>query len=121
MSNPFNDHSGANDTRRLLLKAGVASALAAAFGSGAARADESKVLRVGYQKYGNFVVLKAQKTLEKRLASAGYTVQWLEFPGGPQLLEGLNAGAVDVGTVRIGESCCTTMASARGAGGSLPI
>jgi sulfonate transport system substrate-binding protein len=26
-------------------------------------------------------------------------VQWLEFPAGPQLLEGLNAGAVDVGTV----------------------
>ncbi|WP_205193967.1 sulfonate ABC transporter substrate-binding protein, partial [Burkholderia sp. LMG 13014] len=51
------------------------------------------------QKYGNFVVLKARGTLEKRLASQGVTVQWLEFPAGPQLLEGLNAGAIDVGTV----------------------
>ncbi|WP_322092155.1 sulfonate ABC transporter substrate-binding protein [Paraburkholderia bannensis] len=109
MSNPLHDRQGANDTRRLLLKAGAAGALrgvaatagalAAALGSSAARADDSKVLRVGYQKYGNFVVLKAQKTLEKRLAASGVAVQWLEFPGGPQLLEGLNAGAVDVGTV----------------------
>ncbi|WP_455734110.1 sulfonate ABC transporter substrate-binding protein, partial [Burkholderia stabilis] len=56
-------------------------------------------LRIGFQKYGNFVVLKARGTLEKRLASQGVTVQWLEFPAGPQLLEGLNAGAIDVGTV----------------------
>ncbi|KVV51792.1 ABC transporter substrate-binding protein [Burkholderia territorii] len=58
-----------------------------------------KRLRIGFQKYGNFVVLKARGTLEKRLASQGVTVQWLEFPAGPQLLEGLNAGAIDVGTV----------------------
>jgi hypothetical protein len=44
-------------------------------------------------------VLKARGTLEKRLASQGVTVEWLEFPAGPQLLEGLNAGAIDVGTV----------------------
>ncbi|ERI31540.1 ABC transporter, substrate-binding protein, aliphatic sulfonates family, partial [Burkholderia cenocepacia BC7] len=56
-------------------------------------------LRIGFQKYGNFVVLKARGTLEKRLANQGVTVQWLEFPAGPQLLEGLNAGAIDVGTV----------------------
>ncbi|WP_321782906.1 sulfonate ABC transporter substrate-binding protein [Burkholderia pyrrocinia] len=56
-------------------------------------------LRIGFQKYGNFVVLKARGTLEKRLASQGVAVQWLEFPAGPQLLEGLNAGAIDVGTV----------------------
>jgi len=58
-----------------------------------------KRLRIGFQKYGNFVVLKARGTLEKRLASQGVAVQWLEFPAGPQLLEGLNAGAIDVGTV----------------------
>ena len=56
-------------------------------------------LRIGFQKYGNFVVLKARGTLEKRLAGQGVAVQWLEFPAGPQLLEGLNAGAIDVGTV----------------------
>jgi sulfonate transport system substrate-binding protein len=28
-------------------------------------------LRIGFQKYGNFVVLKARGTLEKRLAAQG--------------------------------------------------
>ncbi|MCP3722937.1 sulfonate ABC transporter substrate-binding protein [Paraburkholderia sp. CNPSo 3272] len=106
------DHT-ANGARRKLLKLAAGAATATALRgvtaltgagvltlqSGAARADDGKVLRVGYQKYGNFVVLKAQRTLEKRLAPLGFTVQWIEFPGGPQLLEGLAAGAVDVGTV----------------------
>lgn len=113
MSNDnHNDHT-ANGARRTWLKlaagAATATALRAATGlggagalalrSGAAHADDGKVLRIGYQKYGNFVVLKARGTLEKRLAPLGVAVQWLEFPGGPQLLEGLAAGAVDVGTV----------------------
>ncbi len=94
--------------RRALLKlaalgAGATSALsggAALLASQAARAEgAAKTFRIGYQKYGNFVVLKARGTLEKRLAAQGVTVQWLEFPAGPQLLEGLNAGAVDAGTV----------------------
>ncbi|MEX3933716.1 sulfonate ABC transporter substrate-binding protein [Paraburkholderia phymatum] len=95
--------------RRLLQRAAAGltgAALGGAFGplgpfaSGAAHAQgASNRLRIGYQKYGNFVVLKARGALEKRLASQGVTVQWLEFPAGPQLLEGLNAGAVDVGTV----------------------
>jgi sulfonate transport system substrate-binding protein len=94
--------------RRALLKiaalsAGASSILtggAALLASQTARAEGSaKTFRIGYQKYGNFVVLKARGTLDKRLASQGITVQWLEFPAGPQLLEGLNAGAVDAGTV----------------------
>jgi sulfonate transport system substrate-binding protein len=94
--------------RRALLKlaalgAGATSALsggAALIASQTARAEgAAKTFRIGYQKYGNFVVLKARGTLEKRLAAQGVTVQWLEFPAGPQLLEGLNAGAVDAGTV----------------------
>ncbi|MCY0386590.1 sulfonate ABC transporter substrate-binding protein [Robbsia sp. Bb-Pol-6] len=59
-----------------------------------ARAD---TLRIGYQKYGTMVLLKARGTLEKRLAPQHVTVQWTEFPGGPQLLEGLNVGSVDFG------------------------
>src|SRR5471032_1872907 len=90
--------------RRTLLKAAAAGAAAFAAStllpSQRAHAQTNgNVLRIGFQKYGNFVVLKAQGTLEKRLAAQGATVQWLEFPAGPQLLEGLNAGAVDVGTV----------------------
>lgn len=58
-----------------------------------------KTLRIGYQKYGTLVLLRARGILEKRLADEGVAVSWLEFPAGPQLLEALNAGAVDFGTV----------------------
>lgn len=57
-----------------------------------------KVVRIGYQKYGTLVLLKGKGTLEKKLESIGYKVEWTEFPGGPQLLEALNAGAVDFGS-----------------------
>ncbi|VWB60868.1 ABC transporter substrate-binding protein [Burkholderia arboris] len=93
----------ANPRRRQWLHGAAAGLAGLALGPLAAlpaRADDGGTrLRIGFQKYGNFVVLKARGTLEKRLASQGVTVQWLEFPAGPQLLEGLNAGAIDVGTV----------------------
>jgi sulfonate transport system substrate-binding protein len=57
-------------------------------------------LRIGYQKSASLLALqKSQGTLEKRLAPLGVNVRWVEFPAGPQLLEGLNVGAVDVGFV----------------------
>ncbi|SAL40743.1 sulfonate ABC transporter substrate-binding protein [Caballeronia telluris] len=91
-------HDAASTQRRSLLKSAATAAALFAVRPVFAASD-AKTLRIGYQKYGNFVVLKARGTLEKRLASQGVSVQWLEFPAGPQLLEGLNAGAVDVGTV----------------------
>jgi sulfonate transport system substrate-binding protein len=63
-------------------------------------AEPARELRIGYQKSASlFVLQKAQGTLEKRLAPLGVTVRWAEFPAGPQLLEGLNVGAIDVGFV----------------------
>ena len=57
-------------------------------------------LRIGYQKSASlFVLQKAQGTLEKRFAPLNVGVKWVEFPAGPQLLEGLNVGSVDVGFV----------------------
>ena len=57
-------------------------------------------LRIGFQKSASLLTLqKSQGTLEKRLAPLGVAVKWVEFPAGPQLLEGLNVGAVDVGYV----------------------
>jgi sulfonate transport system substrate-binding protein len=57
-------------------------------------------LRIGFQKSASLLTLqKSQGTLEKRLAGLGVGVKWVEFPAGPQLLEGLNVGAVDVGFV----------------------
>jgi sulfonate transport system substrate-binding protein len=61
---------------------------------------KSETLRIGYQKSASlFVLQKAQGTLEKRLAPLGVDVRWVEFPAGPQLLEGLNVGSVDIGHV----------------------
>jgi sulfonate transport system substrate-binding protein len=61
---------------------------------------QSKVLRIGYQKAANtLVLLKANGTLEKRLQAQGVEVKWAEFAAGPQLLEGLNVGAIDFGYV----------------------
>ena len=57
------------------------------------------VLRIGYQKYGTLVLLKARGSLEKRLSPMHVEVKWTEFPAGPQLLEGLNVGSIDFGTV----------------------
>lgn len=98
--NPSNVERRAWLLASLAAAAGSLIAGAGALAPLAARADNSaKVLRVGYQKYGTLILLKARGTLEKRLAPLGVTVEWREFPAGPQLLEGLNAGAVDVGTV----------------------
>jgi sulfonate transport system substrate-binding protein len=81
-------------TRRVLLALGLALA---AFG---AHAEPARELRIGFQKSASlFVLQKAQGTLEKRLAPQGVAVKWVEFPAGPQLLEGLNVGAIDVGFV----------------------
>ncbi|TWO70712.1 sulfonate ABC transporter substrate-binding protein [Caenimonas sedimenti] len=57
-------------------------------------------LRIGFQKGASLLVLqKAEGSLEKKLAPLGFGVKWVEFPAGPQLLEGLNVGSVDIGFV----------------------
>ena len=57
-------------------------------------------LRIGYQKAASlFVLQKSLGSLEKKLAPLGVNVKWVEFPAGPQLLEGLNVGSIDIGYV----------------------
>lgn len=74
--------------------------LAAAVGLGATLpAAAAEVVRIGYQKYGTLVILKARGALERRLEPLGIEVRWTEFPAGPQLLEALNIGSLDFGTV----------------------
>ncbi|CAJ0781010.1 Putative aliphatic sulfonates-binding protein [Ralstonia condita] len=79
----------------LLATVGVSAAFA---NSDAPPPTAGKQLRIGYQKYGTLTVLKTRGTLDKRLAAQGIEVKWTEFPAGPQLLEGLNVGAIDFGT-----------------------
>lgn len=87
--------SGLAPHRRKFLSAGLG--LAAAGVLRPARAAGGTV-RVGYQKYGSLVLLKARGTLETALKPLGYAVAWSEFPSGPPLMEALNAGAIDFGT-----------------------
>ena len=78
----------------------IVSFLSATSAPAQGKAGAARELRIGYQKSASlFVLQKAQGSLEKRLAPMGVGVKWVEFPAGPQLLEGLNVGAVDVGYV----------------------
>ena len=81
--------------RRTFLAA--AAALALPLATRARAAGPLKELRVGYQKIGALLVVKAQRVLEKRFEPQGIQVKWVEFQFGPPLLEALSAGAVDYG------------------------
>jgi len=95
-------NASASTTRRHWLHRFVALAATAGalFALGTAHAQTApKELRIGYQKYGTLTILKARGDLDKRLAAQGIAVKWTEFPSGPVLLEGLNVGSLDFGTV----------------------
>ncbi|WP_085044061.1 sulfonate ABC transporter substrate-binding protein [Ensifer aridi] len=76
----------------------IALAGVVALGVATAANAEDKVVRIGFQKYGTLILLKTKGLLEEKLEPQGYTVEWTEFPAGPQLLEALNVGSVDFGT-----------------------
>lgn len=55
-------------------------------------------IKIGFQKYGTINILKADGSLDKRLKDErNIAIEWIEFPGGPQLLEALNVGSLDLG------------------------
>ena len=56
-----------------------------------------RTVRIGYQKYGNLLLLKEHGGLDDRLRPLGFGTEWTEFPSGPPLLEALRAGAIDFG------------------------
>jgi sulfonate transport system substrate-binding protein len=57
---------------------------------------EKQEVRVVYSKLGSLAVMRKLGTLEKSLAAQNFTVKWLEFAAGPQALEALNAGSLDI-------------------------
>ncbi len=63
----------------------------------AAHAESAKTLRIGYQKFNSVNILKGSGALEKALETRGVKVSWHEFAAGPQLLEALSTGAIDLG------------------------
>ncbi len=97
-------------TFALLLVVGLALSLAVSACSSSNKANStltkptekttsqvSNVTRIGYQKYGTMNILKSRGSLEQRFQPEGVSVQWVQFPAGPQLLEALNAGSLDFG------------------------
>ncbi len=55
-----------------------------------------QTLRIGYQKFNTFNILKGTGAFE-RAVGPGVAVRWYEFAAGPQLLEALATGAIDFG------------------------
>ena len=81
--------------RNFLISA--SSLLASAPVGSAISAEPLKELRIGYQKIGALLIVKAQKALEQQFEPQGVRVRWAEFAFGPPLLEALGAGAIDYG------------------------
>src|SRR3981081_890762 len=62
-----------------------------------ASGDSGKVLRIGYQKSGVFLLLRNEGSLEKKFAPLGYTIEWRGFLYGSPILEALSGGRIDIG------------------------
>ncbi|GAB1542636.1 sulfonate ABC transporter substrate-binding protein [Scytonema sp. NUACC21] len=59
--------------------------------------SSGKVIRIVRSKQLNpLAVLEKQGNLEKRLEPLGFKVEWASFAAGPQQLEALNAGSLDI-------------------------
>ncbi|MEG3896564.1 MULTISPECIES: sulfonate ABC transporter substrate-binding protein [unclassified Microcoleus] len=59
---------------------------------------KSVTVSIGYQKSATVLnALKTKGDLEKALATSKSSVKFVEFPAGPPLLEGMNAGSIDFG------------------------
>lgn len=65
--------------------------------TGCSKPQETTTLNIGFQKYGVLPIIKARGDLDKALKQKGVNVKWVEFPAGPQLLEGLNVGSLSFG------------------------
>lgn len=60
-------------------------------------ADAPAQFRIGYQKGSvSMVLAKSHQMLEQRFPHT--QIQWIEFPAGPQMLEALNVGSIDLGS-----------------------
>src|SRR6476660_8819104 len=85
--------------RRDFLKLSLGTAAVAALSSGA-RADAGvKEIRIGYQKNGVLVIARQQASLENHFTPQGIDVKWVEFSSGPPMMEAMNVGNVDFGSV----------------------
>ncbi len=52
-----------------------------------AKLVSARTIRIGYQRFGLLPLVKAQGGLDAVLGARGYRVEWLEYPGGIQIVE----------------------------------
>lgn len=81
---------------RKLIKLALAGLLSVSTLAVAAESSP-EALRIGYQKSNiSSVLAKNHLLLEKRYPQT--KISWVEFPAGPQMLEALNVGSIDLGS-----------------------
>lgn len=85
--------------RRTFLKLTSLAPSAFALAPTMLRAQATGEVRIGYQKTGVLVIARQQGSVEKRFASEGVQVKWVEFTSGPPMMEAISNGAVDFGAV----------------------
>ncbi|MFU2316763.1 sulfonate ABC transporter substrate-binding protein [Rahnella sp. PCH160] len=88
-------HASFSLLRRLPVIAGLLASLTLS-GTALAQEKDPAQLRIAYQKGSvGLVLAKSHQLLEKRFPDTKIT--WVEFPAGPQILEALNVGSIDLG------------------------
>lgn len=116
-SQPYSAQEGGHSSRRRFLRQGswFVGGIALAGVAGACSPDTSsvsdappkaepapatapsKALRIGYQKSSTILnLLKNRRQLEQRFDGNSVAVTWNEFVAGPQMLEALNVGSIDI-------------------------
>jgi sulfonate transport system substrate-binding protein len=76
---------------------GILCGLCAISGCTGSATSQLDLIRIGYQKTGTLNLVRLRGALAPDMARLGARVEWIGFPAGPQLLEALNAGAIDFG------------------------
>jgi sulfonate transport system substrate-binding protein len=93
------DHARRRTLRNLLALLLASTPLTIAAGRRAAAAVTDRSINIGWQKGGSLAVIKVRGALQQALAAKSVSISWLEFPAGPQMLEALNVGSIDLGMV----------------------
>ena len=81
--------------KKVLLSALIIAAQAG-FAFNTKAAEKPETVNIGFQKANIFALLKYRGTLDQEFKKQGIAVHWIEFPAGPQMLEGLNIGSIDL-------------------------
>jgi sulfonate transport system substrate-binding protein len=82
-----------------LFSGALVALVALLLGALAIPAHAAATIRIGWQKGSDLSVIKARGVFEHALQQNGIDVRWIEFPAGPQMLEALNVGGIDLGVV----------------------